>query len=109
MLAEQSTGCRQHLSWLLYRSLGTSKLVMQLLQAMWHLLGLLWDEPYIGGLEMISECIGHQSVGADVSALGPPTSSSQLSDRTAGSNAHFCTKPANQIVFSIHLNCHNSC
>jgi len=105
MLAEQSTGCRQHLSWSLYRSLDTSKLVMPLLQAMWHLLGLLWDEPYTGDLEMIFECIGHQSVGADVSALGPLTSSSQLSDRTAGSNAHFCTGPANQIVLPIHLNC----
>ena len=104
-LAEQSTGCRQHLSWSPHRSLGTSRLVMLLLQAMWHLLGLLWDEPYTGDLEMISEWIGHQSVGADVSTLGPLTSSSQLSDRTAGSNGHFCTGPANQIVFPIHLNC----
>jgi len=106
MLAEQSTVCRQHLFWSLYRSLGISKLVMPLLQAMWHLLGLLWDEPYTGDLEMTLECIGHQSVGADVSALGLLTSSPQLSDRTAGSNAHFCTGPANKIVLPTHLNCH---
>lgn len=78
---------------------------MLLLQVMWHLLGLLWDEPYTGDLEMTFECTGHQSVGADVSALVPLTSSSQLNDRTAGSNAHFCTGPANQIVLPIHLNC----
>ena len=78
---------------------------MPLLQAMWLLLGLLWDKPYTGDLEMIFEYTGRQSVGADVSAPGPLTSSSQLSDRTAGSNAHFCTGPANQIVLPEHLNC----
>jgi hypothetical protein len=78
---------------------------MPLLQAMWHLFDLLWDELYTGDLEMTFECAGHQFVGADVSALGPLTSSSQLSDRTAGSNAHFCTEPANQIALPKHLNC----
>ena len=72
---------------------------------MWHLLGLLWDVPYTGDLEMIFECTGHLSVGEDVSALGTLTSSSQLSDRTGGSNVHFCTGPANQIVLPVHLSC----
>jgi hypothetical protein len=48
---------------------------------------------------MSSECAARQPVDADESALVPPITSSQLSDRIAGIGEYYHTEPGNKILF----------